>query len=275
MIIKKKLNNNAVIALNNKGQEIVVMGRGLAFDSKNGDTVNEKRIERVFITQSDELMQKITLLLDGIDSKYFSVAGTIIDQAKQELAGKISDNLYFSLTDHIHNSVKMYRQGIVLNNPLKWDIESIYPQEYKFGKKALKLINTSFNVQLPEDEATTIAMHLVNALTENGDFGYTSRMTEFIKDIINIIHYTLNLKPEPQSISYLRLVTHLRFLYRRLQTQENQDSGDLLIKDIDQKFPRAYECTRKIQSYVVSQGFPNLSESEKLFLTINIERLNR
>lgn len=48
------------------------------------------------------------ILLD-IPSKYLEVSNCIIERAKKYLDAEIDDNIYISLTDHIHMAVKRYR----------------------------------------------------------------------------------------------------------------------------------------------------------------------
>lgn len=48
MVLKKALNNNAVIAVDEKGKECVVFGGGIAFAVKKNEMIPENQIERVF-----------------------------------------------------------------------------------------------------------------------------------------------------------------------------------------------------------------------------------
>ena len=47
MKIEKILNNNVVVSINDKGQEVIVMGRGLAFQKKIGAEINEGNIRTI------------------------------------------------------------------------------------------------------------------------------------------------------------------------------------------------------------------------------------
>lgn len=48
MKIAKILNNNVVITLDDRHEETVVMGKGIGFKKKPGDTLDESLIEKVF-----------------------------------------------------------------------------------------------------------------------------------------------------------------------------------------------------------------------------------
>lgn len=48
MKLVKILNNNAAVALNEKGQEIVVMGKGIAFRYRIGDEIDYSIVDKTF-----------------------------------------------------------------------------------------------------------------------------------------------------------------------------------------------------------------------------------
>lgn len=43
MVIKKILNNGAVLTTNQDGEEIVALGKGIAFNKKAGDSIDKQR----------------------------------------------------------------------------------------------------------------------------------------------------------------------------------------------------------------------------------------
>ena len=65
MVLKivKVLNNNVVISLNEKGEDIIVMGSGIAFQKKRGDTIEENKVERIFSQQVPDLAAKFQKIL--------------------------------------------------------------------------------------------------------------------------------------------------------------------------------------------------------------------
>ena len=48
MIIKKILNNNVVITTNYQMEEIIVMGKGLAYGKQAGDNIDMNKINKTF-----------------------------------------------------------------------------------------------------------------------------------------------------------------------------------------------------------------------------------
>lgn len=46
MRITKKLNNNTVVTVDDKGNEVIFTGLGIAWDRKVGDEVDESKVEK-------------------------------------------------------------------------------------------------------------------------------------------------------------------------------------------------------------------------------------
>lgn len=58
MKIKKLLNNNAAVVLDEFGNEKVVTGKGIIYQKKVGDEVEKDRIEKIFCLSNDALNMK-------------------------------------------------------------------------------------------------------------------------------------------------------------------------------------------------------------------------
>lgn len=49
MVIEKVLNNNVVVSKNELGEEIICMGKGIAFQKKPGDHISKNDVQKEFI----------------------------------------------------------------------------------------------------------------------------------------------------------------------------------------------------------------------------------
>ncbi|WP_400243845.1 CAT RNA binding domain-containing protein [Niallia sp. JL1B1071] len=56
MKIEKVLNNNAVIAIKDK-QEVIIIGRGIAFQKHIGDKIDEHLIEKIFTLENEDIFR--------------------------------------------------------------------------------------------------------------------------------------------------------------------------------------------------------------------------
>ena len=162
MKIAKILNNNVVVVQDERGREQVVMGRGLAFQKRVGEALDTALIEKVFALQSDELVQRLGELLSQIPLEVMTTCDRIIGLAAQRL-GKLQESLYITLTDHCYFAIERQKKGLAIKNVLLWDIKRLYPKEFELGQEARAIIAKRLNVELAEDEAGFIALHLVTA----------------------------------------------------------------------------------------------------------------
>ena len=162
MKIAKILNNNVVVVQDGRGREQVVMGRGLAFQKRVGEELDTTLIEKVFALQSDELVRRLGELLSQIPLEVMTTCDLIIGLASQRL-GKLQESLYITLTDHCYFAIERQKKALAIKNVLLWDIKRLYPKEFELGQEARAIIAKRLNVELAEDEAGFIALHLVTA----------------------------------------------------------------------------------------------------------------
>lgn len=164
MRIAKVLNTNAVLAHNEKGTEILVLGNGIGFKKKVGDPIEQSKIEKRFSITDQAHLNRFVELLKAIPKRYFIVAEEIIDYARAEYPdNQLKETISLSLVDHLHNAINNSLQGIVIPNTLLTDIERFYPNEYSIGRFGLDIVYQNFGVRLPNDEIGFIAMHFVMA----------------------------------------------------------------------------------------------------------------
>lgn len=273
MKIAKVYNNNVISAFNEKNEELVVMGRGLAFQKKPGDSVDEDKIEKIFALKNNDMSEKFKTLLYEVPIEYMEVTEDIIKIAKARLGRELNDSIYISLTDHIHFAVERSSKGYDIKNALLWEIKRFYKQEFVIGMEALKIIQDKLGVLLPEDEASFIAMHIVNAEL-NQEMPNVANITKVMQDILNIVKYHFKIDFDEESLNYFRFITHLKFFAQRLYSKTYiEDDDPFLFETVREKHRAAFECTEKINEYIENQFDYSLTNNEKLYLIIHIQRV--
>ena len=144
MQIHKIINNNIVYAINEHGVEIIVMGRGLGFQKKPGQIINEAQIEKVYVLEEADQLERFKTLIESIPLEHITVSSEIIDYAKSVITRRINESIYITLTDHINFSVERAKQGMLFSNPLLIEVKTFYPSEYLIGEYATALIENKF-----------------------------------------------------------------------------------------------------------------------------------
>ncbi|MCC3356400.1 BglG family transcription antiterminator LicT [Bacillus sp. REN16] len=275
MKIEKVLNNNVIMAKNETNQEVVVMGKGLAFHRKAGDTIDPTKIEKAFILQKYGVSDKLAKLLKDTSELYLNISSNIIDYAKLHLTHKLDDYLYVALTDHISFAVSRYKQGILLKNPLLWEIKRYYKPEFQVALKALDMIEKETGFRFDDDEAASIALHLVNSQLSQANMSAVFQMTEIVNDILKIVEDHFQMELDESSVNYERFLMHLRFVASEFVRKEKVTNtlDELFYEQIQQKFPEAFQCMQKVVSYLKEKADQEISIDDKVYLSVHIHRV--
>ena len=274
MIVEKVLNNNVVVSIDPKTKkEAILMGSGIAFNKKPGQQIDEKKIEKTFVVDDENLGNKIKKLINQIPEGIFEITDEIITHAIVELNTVLDKQIYVSLADHIAFAVKRFRSGIIIKNELLNEVRRVHKAEFKVSLWAVDYINEKLGIELPEDEAGFIALHFVNAgYRETTMKSITS--TKIIKDILNIIKYNFAIELDEDDLNYDRLLTHLKYFAKRIVNNNQNNSTDSdFIKMISTTYPEAYECAVKIGDYILKNNDYYVNDDEIVYLTMHIQRV--
>lgn len=275
MQVKKVFNNNVVLATTDEKSEMIVMGKGLGFQKKSGDLLDEENIEKKFVIQEDEPAEHLKAIYQTLPVEESDAVFEIIVRAEQDLQQTFDSNVYLTLADHIHYAIQRTAEGIVLKNPLAWEVKRFYRREYELGKESLAIIKKFTGTNLASDEAASIALHFVNAQKEGQLIEETIKVTQIVQDVLNIVRLHFGMVFNEESISYNRFLTHLQYFSQRVVSKEvYQTSQDtFLLEQVHANYPEALKCTEKVAVYIEESYQFKVSPDEKVYLTIHIHRV--
>ncbi|QYN57499.1 PRD domain-containing protein [Lactobacillus panisapium] len=275
IVIKRVLNNNAVVATDEQNQTLVALGSGIAFHQKAGRAILENKIEKSFYPKNEDAANSISETLAQVDPKYIELSDRIISEAVISSGKKLSDDIYVSLPDHLQFAVERLKKGMLIQNKLTVETMQTYPDEFQLGKHTLSYLAQETGLTFPDDEATNIAMHLITA--EEGDIlENTEETITLINQFLKVISAMLKKEFNLNSVSYYRLVTHLKFFVQRIKKRQHQEFPpdktlyDLIIRD----YHAEYLIAQRIAGIVMKKFNYRVSDDEILFLTIHIHRVN-
>lgn len=272
MRIKRIIGNNAVLAINGDGEQIVALGRGLGHGRRPGDTLPADQVEQVFIAGDAD--ERLARFLADVPLEYVRVAGRIADLAHRRLGLRVTQALILPLADHLHFAVQRAHSGTEMRFPLAWEVGQLYPTELEVGEAAVVLADKAFDIELQADEAVAFAMHFVNAQFASPGMTPAIEMTQTIGSAFEVIESTFGVKVDHRSMNTARFVTHLRYLYARVASgKQIVDPHSPFADAIGNAHPEAYACAVKLR-YVLEMNLRSeLSNDEIAYLTLHVARL--
>ena len=149
---------------------------------------------------------------------------------------------------------------MIFNNALYDEVKLFYPLEYSVGRYALELIEERTDCRLHEDEAASIALHLVN-----GEVGSAMRttftMVKMMREMMEWIEKQIHI-PSGRTYPKERLIADLKQLCNRLVSEEPKEH-----------YKQEYQMIDDISGYIEKEYHCNMTEEEKIHLVLNIKRM--
>ena len=269
----KIINNNIVSSTDCEGNELIIMGCGIGFGKRAGQKLDENKIEKIFRLDNKDSLERFKELLKKLPLEYIQVTDEIISYAKEVLEERLNVNVYLTLTDHISFAIDKFKEGMLFHNALFEEIKMFYPNEYMIGNHALYLIEKKTGIRLIEDEAATIAIHIVNA-EYNEAISTTFAYTQMIQEMLEIIAKEIPACVE-SSNHRDRLSINLKHMsYRMMKEMPNPGKGDAVLFGFVREHCKAeYELIGKVDAFIKEKYGCTMAEEEKIYLTLNVKRI--
>lgn len=274
MVIRKIINNNIVSSVDPDGNELILMGKGLGFGKKKGQSIEDRQIEKKFCKVTGQVDEKLIGILQDIPLESLEAAELIISHAKSIMGESLKDTVYLSVTDHINCAIGRLRSNAMMSNPLLWEIKTYYPMEFKAGLEGIALLKKKMNISFPVDEAGFLALHFI--MSEYGTRMVDAmNIPQAIAKTVAFIEEHFDTKIQRNSIHYERFITHYKFFIARVfQDHQIPDKeADGLDDLIMERYRACYDCAIQIKAYIENKYHVKIGKQEILFLAIHIQRV--
>lgn len=274
MRIAQVFNNNVVLALDEANREVILTGRGLGFQARPGQLIDEALVIRTFVPPEPQSAQQFGALLADIPPEHIALADEALNIARSELSGVVTASVVISFADHLSFAVKRARQDISVAYPLRAEIAHLYPREMRLAELMVAFVNQRLPAPIPAGEAIAFALHLVNAGFATGDLSSTYQMTTLFGQIFEVLESSYERCFDTETISAARFITHLRYFFVRATSgTQFADETSGLSDAMRSEQPTAFQCAVKIKTLLeLRLGHP-VSDSELVYLTIHVARL--
>lgn len=273
MKILKRINNNVVLSEEN-GREVILIGKGIGFQSKPGDEVNPEVVEKRYYPENDLSIEQMLMLMTKATDKEIAVIYQIIRIFREEVTADFNPNVLFTLMDHILYAIQRQKQDLILANPIQWEIRKIYTKEYAVGLKAVEIVRQELYPDFAEEEAAFITFHFVNAQLQNGVDQSAYEHTELTNNILRIVKLSMNIEFDENSSYFQRFVTHIRYyLIRQSQQADEQMVNSSMVELAFSSYPKEKETAEYIKDYLYEQKKWVVNDMELMYLIMHIGNL--
>ena len=271
MKILRVINNNVLSCIDEDGQEVVAMGRGLGFHAHPRSMVNLHLVEKIFRMDSED-MESLKKMFARLPEEHIEISHQVIAYASEVLDRSLCENLYLTLTDHISFAIDQKKGGRSFHNALLTEVRIFYPREYGVGRYALDLIQSKLGIIFPEDEAAGIALHIVNAEYDSS-ISETVYITQALHDILEILLKDTVLGLKTESIYFDELTVALKFMVMRaFRGEQEPRSQDSRLRVIEEIYPEEYRQAQNIIRTISEKSGHAVAESDAAHLAIYLHR---
>ncbi|MBO5158877.1 MAG: PRD domain-containing protein [Lachnospiraceae bacterium] len=269
MRVIKNINNNVSLCLDSNQNEVVVFGKGIGFTKPPYD-IPLSKIERTFYGVNPTYLS----MIHDIPEYILKLSVKVIDYARLKLDNPVSSNIVFTLADHIHFAIQRYEKNMNIQLPIVYDVQYLFETEIEIGKYALELLQREYKTYLPKEEATYIALHLINAESQDQKSVKDKLSSNYIEDITEIVENYFEIQINREGFNYSRFVSHMHYLMKRGKNKELAQSDNLQLYDsLKNSYEKTFECAQLIKRYIEYSLKCELNEEECIYLMLHINRL--
>jgi transcriptional antiterminator len=273
-IVKKIVNNNVVIASRQPlNDEVVLVGKGIGFKKFRGESIDPSPVEKLFVLKNEKEQDQYKKLLPFIDEKTIGVMSDVIHFITNRLGNQLDEQILISLTDHISFALKRLKEGLEIKNPFLLETKTLYPEEYKTAADVVIIINESLQVNFPEGEIGFIALHIHSAISKR-ELTEVNQYSQLIHSMVDVIEHSLKTSIDRESIHYIRLVRHIRFMIDRIKAGEVVEVSKNLAKTLQVEYPLCYNLAWKLIKIMQKQLQLKVYDAEAIYLTLHLQRLS-
>jgi len=271
--VHRVLNNNVVIAIDESGQERVLMGRGLGFQLKPDDVIDPAKVEKTFILDGGAQGERERRLLVDVPYTTIEAVTRAVDEAERMLGRHLDRHLTIAVIDHVHYVMERLAQGLRIPTTAMPELRVLYPHEFAAADRMAASLADSLGRALPPEEAVFLTMHLLNA-TRDEPNGTAALLLRRLQHVVDVVEQRLGVKLDADSADYARFILHVQFLLQRLVNRTMLVGNDSSFFEFAKhSYPQSHAIAEEVKRYVFAATEAALTDEEVLYLIVHVERL--
>ena len=268
--ITKILNHNSFMGIGSKNdQECLIMGKGVAFGKKVGQTVSVTGDARVYSLKELTDRGEAKDIIKSVSPLCLELANEVLDQAEEEF-GKVDRSILFTMADHLDFAVRRIQNGEQISNPLTDDIRIMFYKEYKVAGCIRDLLKEKLGIRIDEHEIGYIALHVHAAIVDE-NVSQAMEIARTVRECICMVEEETGKFIDVMSLSYNRLMNHVRYMVARAIHGEKLKMS--LNDYMSVKFPGPYMTAEKICRKMEKSLKLPIPDIEIGYLAMHLERM--
>ena len=268
--ITKILNHNSFMGIESKNdQECLIMGMGVAFGKKVGQTVSVTGDARVYSLKELTDRGEAKDIIKSVSPLCLELANEVLDQAEEEF-GKVDRSILFTMADHLDFAVRRIQNGEQISNPLTDDIRIMFYKEYKVAGCIRDLLKEKLGIRIDEHEIGYIALHVHAAIVDE-NVSQAMEIARTVRECICMVEEETGKSIDVMSLSYNRLMNHVRYMVARAIHGEKLKMS--LNDYMSVKFPGPYMTAEKICRKMEKSLKLPIPDIEIGYLAMHLERM--
>ena len=268
--ITKILNHNSFMGIESKNdQECLIMGKGVAFGKKVGQTVSVTGDARVYSLKELTDRGEAKEIIKSVSPLCLELANEVLDQAEEEF-GKVDRSILFTMADHLDFAVRRIQNGEQISNPLTDDIRIMFYKEYKVEGCIRGLLKEKLGIRIDEHEIGYIALHVHAAIVDE-NVSQAMEIARTVRECICMVEEETGKSIDVMSLSYNRLMNHVRYMVARAIHGEKLKMS--LNDYMSVKFPGPYMTAEKICRKMEKSLKLPIPDIEIGYLAMHLERM--
>ena len=268
--ITKILNHNSFMGIESKNdQECLIMGKGVAFGKKVGQTVTVTGDARVYSLKELTDRGEAKDIIKSVSPLCLELANEVLDQAEEEF-GKVDRSILFTMADHLDFAVRRIQNGEQISNPLTDDIRIMFYKEYKVAGCIRDLLKEKLGIRIDEHEIGYIALHVHAAIVDE-NVSQAMEIARTVRECICMVEEETGKSIDVMSLSYNRLMNHVRYMVARAIHGEKLKMS--LNDYMSVKFPGPYMTAEKICRKMEKSLKLPIPDIEIGYLAMHLERM--
>ncbi|WP_086331433.1 PRD domain-containing protein [Candidatus Enterococcus mansonii] len=272
MRIVKKINHNVVL-VNDNGVEKIAMGKGIGFSAVVNEVFDERVADKFFVLDSKEKTKMFSEMAAQIPLEFIEFSEEIIHFIQSEIKATLDSNIYIALTDHIYFAIQRRKEDSQVTAIMLPEMKLLYPEEYQTAVEVVRLINKRYETELGANEVGFITMHIINAELGEKNSLNSLKILEMTTEILQLLEKKYFGKLDHESLTYHRLMIHVKFLVKRLIYQEKVPEEDFSFfnDSFHQSVP--YSIATFITTSIEEKYGITIQENETVYLAVHLARI--